>query len=44
MSHIVLGWGSGSTSYEECLEIRDALEPLIESHAARYHRARTSGI
>lgn len=39
MSHIVLGFKSGSTSYEECLEIRDALEPLIESHAARYHRA-----
>jgi DNA-binding FadR family transcriptional regulator len=39
MSHIVLGFKSGSTSYEECLEVRDALEPLIESHAARYHRA-----
>jgi GntR family transcriptional regulator, transcriptional repressor for pyruvate dehydrogenase complex len=39
MSHIVLGFKTGSTSYEECLEVRDALEPLIESHAARYHRA-----
>ena len=39
MSHVVLGFKSGSTSYEECLEVRDALEPLIESHAARYHRA-----
>jgi DNA-binding FadR family transcriptional regulator len=39
MSHILLGFKSGSTSYEECLEVRDALEPLIESHAARYHRA-----
>jgi DNA-binding FadR family transcriptional regulator len=39
MSHLVLGFKSGSTSYEECLEIRDALEPLIESHAACYHRA-----
>jgi DNA-binding FadR family transcriptional regulator len=39
MSHLVLGFKSGSTSYEECLEVRDALEPLIESHAARYHRA-----
>jgi|HubBroStandDraft_6_1064221.scaffolds.fasta_scaffold231077_2 GntR family transcriptional repressor for pyruvate dehydrogenase complex len=39
MSHVVLGFRSESTSYEECLEVRDALEPLIESHAARYHRA-----
>jgi DNA-binding FadR family transcriptional regulator len=39
LSHIVLGFKSGSTSYEECLEVRDALEPLIDSHAARYHRA-----
>ena len=39
MSHVVLGFKSGSTSYEECLEVRDVLEPLIESHAARYHRA-----
>ncbi len=39
MTHIVLGFKSGSTSYEECLEVRDALEPLIDSHAARYHRA-----
>lgn len=38
MSHVVLGFKSGSTSYAECLEVRDALEPLIESHAARYHR------
>lgn len=38
-SHMVLGFKSGSTSYEECLEVRDALEPLIDSHAARYHRA-----
>ncbi len=37
-SHLVLGFRSGSTTYEECLEIRDALEPLIDSHAARYHR------
>jgi GntR family transcriptional regulator, transcriptional repressor for pyruvate dehydrogenase complex len=40
MSHVVLGFNSGSTSYEECLEVRDALEPLIDSHAARYHRVR----
>jgi DNA-binding FadR family transcriptional regulator len=38
MSHVVLGFKSGRTSYEECLEVRAALEPLIESHAARYHR------
>jgi DNA-binding FadR family transcriptional regulator len=37
-NHMVLGFRSGSTSYEECLEVRDALEPLIDSHAARYHR------
>jgi len=40
MSHVVLGFKTGTTSYEECLELRDALEPLIDSHAARYHRAR----
>ena len=39
MSHVVLGFKSGSTSYGECLEVRDALEPLIEGHAARHHRA-----
>jgi DNA-binding FadR family transcriptional regulator len=38
-SHQVLGFETGSTSFEECLEVRDALEPLIDSHAARYHRA-----
>jgi DNA-binding FadR family transcriptional regulator len=37
-SRLVLGFESGSTTYEECLEVRDALEPLIDSHAARYHR------
>jgi GntR family transcriptional regulator, transcriptional repressor for pyruvate dehydrogenase complex len=39
MSHIVLRFRSETASYEECLEVRDALEPLIESHAARHHRA-----
>jgi len=39
MSHVVLGFTSGCTSYEECLEVRDALEPLIDNHAARHHRA-----
>jgi GntR family transcriptional regulator, transcriptional repressor for pyruvate dehydrogenase complex len=38
-SHAVLGFKSGTTTYEECLEVRDALEPLIDGHAARYHRA-----
>jgi DNA-binding FadR family transcriptional regulator len=37
-SHTVLGFKKGSTSYEECLEVRDALEPLIDGHAARYHK------
>lgn len=37
-NHLVLGFKSGSTTYEECLEVRDALEPLIDGHAARYHR------
>lgn len=36
--HLVLGFKSGTTTYEECLEVRDALEPLIDGHAARYHR------
>jgi DNA-binding FadR family transcriptional regulator len=38
MSHTVLGFKWGSTTYAECLEARDALEPLICRHAARYHR------
>jgi DNA-binding FadR family transcriptional regulator len=38
LSHTVLGFNSGSTTYAECLEVRDALEPLIDRHAARYHR------
>jgi GntR family transcriptional repressor for pyruvate dehydrogenase complex len=38
-SHTVLGFSSGATTYEECLEVRDALEPLIDRHAALYHRA-----
>jgi DNA-binding FadR family transcriptional regulator len=37
-NNMVLGFKTGSTSYEECLEVRDALEPLIDAHAARYHR------
>ncbi|MFZ0972990.1 MAG: FCD domain-containing protein [Solirubrobacteraceae bacterium] len=40
MSHVVFGFRTGTTSYEECLELRDALEPLVDSHAARFHRAR----
>jgi DNA-binding FadR family transcriptional regulator len=38
LSHTVLGFSSGATTYEECLEVRDALEPLIDVHAARHHR------
>jgi DNA-binding FadR family transcriptional regulator len=38
LSHTVLGFNSSSTTYEECLEVRDALEPLIDRHAARYHK------
>jgi DNA-binding FadR family transcriptional regulator len=38
LSHTVLGFNSSSTTYEECLEVRDALEPLIDLHAARHHR------
>jgi DNA-binding FadR family transcriptional regulator len=38
--HAVLGFESGVTSYEECLELRDALEPAIDRHAARHHTAR----
>jgi DNA-binding FadR family transcriptional regulator len=37
-NNAVLGFKTGSTTYEECLEVRDALEPLIDTHAARYHR------
>jgi DNA-binding FadR family transcriptional regulator len=39
LSHLVLGFRSGTTTYAETLEVRDALEPLICAHAARYHRA-----
>jgi DNA-binding FadR family transcriptional regulator len=38
LSHAVLGFTPGATSYAECLEVRDALEPLVAYHAARYHR------
>jgi DNA-binding FadR family transcriptional regulator len=39
MSHAVLGFTSDSTTYEQCLELRDALEPVVDRYAARYHRA-----
>ena len=39
LAHSVLGLRGDSTAYAECLEVRDALEPLICRHAARYHRA-----
>jgi DNA-binding FadR family transcriptional regulator len=38
-SHLVLGFSSGSLPYAESLEIRDALEPVVCAHAAKYHRA-----
>lgn len=38
MAHAVLGLASETTTYEECLELRDALEPLVDRYAARYHR------
>jgi DNA-binding FadR family transcriptional regulator len=37
-SHAVLGFTSDSTTYEQCLELRDALEPLVDRYAARYHK------
>jgi DNA-binding FadR family transcriptional regulator len=40
LKHAVLGFETGVTSYEECLELRDALEPAIDRHAARHHTAR----
>ena len=40
MTHVVLGFRTGTTSYEECLELRDAFEPLIDGHAAHHHCAR----
>lgn len=39
MSHAVLGFTSDSTTYEQCLELRDALEPVVDGYAARYHKA-----
>jgi DNA-binding FadR family transcriptional regulator len=39
MAHAVLGFASEASTYEECLELRDALEPLVDRYAARYHRA-----
>jgi DNA-binding FadR family transcriptional regulator len=38
MANAVLGFDSDTTTYEECLELRDALEPLVDRYAARYHR------
>ncbi|HEY2769529.1 MAG TPA: FCD domain-containing protein [Solirubrobacteraceae bacterium] len=37
-TNVVLGFQAGALTYEECAEVRDALEPLIARHAARYHR------
>jgi DNA-binding FadR family transcriptional regulator len=33
------GFDAETSTYEECLELRDALEPLVDRYAARYHRA-----
>lgn len=38
-SHLVLAFTSGGLAYAECLEIRDALEPVICAHAGRHRRA-----
>lgn len=38
-SNLVLGFSSGAAAYAECLELRDALEPVISAHAAQHHRA-----
>jgi DNA-binding FadR family transcriptional regulator len=38
-TNVVLGFRAGALTYEECAEVRDALDPLIARHAARYHRA-----
>jgi len=39
MTHAVLGFTSDTTTYEQCLELRDALEPVVDRYAARYHKA-----
>jgi DNA-binding FadR family transcriptional regulator len=39
LAHLVLGFKTGSASYTECLEVRDALEPLLCRDAALHHRA-----
>ena len=39
-SHLVLGFSDDGTAHADCLELRDALEPVICGHAARHHRAR----
>jgi DNA-binding FadR family transcriptional regulator len=36
--HLVLEFSSGRLAYAECLEVRDALEPAICSHAGRHRR------
>jgi DNA-binding FadR family transcriptional regulator len=36
-AHAVLGFQSESRSYEDSLEVRDALEPVIAVYAARHH-------
>jgi len=35
LTHLQLGFRQGTANYEECLEVRDALEPLVCRDAAR---------
>jgi DNA-binding FadR family transcriptional regulator len=37
LTHLQLGFKQGTSSYEDCLEVRDALEPLVCGSAARHH-------
>jgi len=37
LTHLQLGFKQGTSSYEDCLEVRDALETLICRDAARHH-------
>jgi len=39
LTHLQLGFRTGSASYEDCLEVREALEPLVCRDAALYRRA-----
>jgi DNA-binding FadR family transcriptional regulator len=39
VSQLILGFNWGKATLADCLEVRNALEPLICRHAAREHRA-----